>query len=418
MKRLIRFSVVSLFLLSTASVYADLAAAQILEVELKEPELVFGAEFLPDEFLVVEMGTRPGQGDLAVDEKNNVYLYDEERIKVYDKNGKAKAIISGPGQGPGEFVNVGLNFWGRHITIGPEGYVTVLDKRRDLEYYVFDPSYHYVGSVFKRPQWSENNVYIRCRVVTFKENEHVGRVYDIIERNDFELTSLSLKHVKNDREAIFAHYETNRSILKGEVKVKIPYTGTLTWGVLPGRKICYTHTREDEHYEDGNSFYIIHVYDLDSGERREFRFPFDPIPWTDEDLKRRYEREKRTQAFARERLPDRRRQELPNTYEIRGNYLRENGIKNETALFYFVVDGSIGYAFTRNVIETGGRYDKCLVHVLDLEEGRLLRKVYFPSVGTEILYIIKNGCIFEKNINDEGFPVFHRYCIDPAIYEK
>jgi hypothetical protein len=90
----------------------------------------FGDENLPSEYLLAY----PMQ--LQVNEKNDIYIFDEQKIKVYDSSGKPKCIIGGPGEGPGEFGN-SFNV----VTISPTGFITAgyTPSFHNLVYNIFNP---------------------------------------------------------------------------------------------------------------------------------------------------------------------------------------------------------------------------------------------------------------------------------------
>jgi len=61
---------------------------------------------------------------IAVNNANDIFVFDEARVKVYDENGKPKRIIGGPGEGPGEFDARSII----SICVGPTGYLTVGER--------------------------------------------------------------------------------------------------------------------------------------------------------------------------------------------------------------------------------------------------------------------------------------------------
>ena len=81
-------------------------------------ELTFGADEQNtlDDFLIV------GGWEIVVDDSNNVYVLDENRLKVFYPDGSEKVILGGPGQGPGEFLRPG------GLTISPSGFITVTNN--------------------------------------------------------------------------------------------------------------------------------------------------------------------------------------------------------------------------------------------------------------------------------------------------
>lgn len=63
--------------------------------------------------------------DFAVDDKGAIHIVDVQalEIRVFDRDGRHRYTMGGPGRGPGEFRNI----WG--ITLAPDGKLWVLDNR-------------------------------------------------------------------------------------------------------------------------------------------------------------------------------------------------------------------------------------------------------------------------------------------------
>ena len=141
--------------------------------------LTFGAEGLPDEYLIVgnqTSGSLYGMTGpiIAVDNNNNIYVLDEYKVKVYDPNGKPKAIFGGKGMGPGEFANLPLG--PERITVSPTGFVTVYNERW-FGYNVYNPQYKFVKIIFKDyyqdTKTGFQSIYINL-AFTINENEYTG----------------------------------------------------------------------------------------------------------------------------------------------------------------------------------------------------------------------------------------------------
>ena len=80
------------------------ATAQAFQKSAQQPlqnvvtlELVFGAENLPEKYLLA----RPNS--IVVAQNGDIIVADEAYLKVFNKNGAPKKFLGGPGQGPGEF---------------------------------------------------------------------------------------------------------------------------------------------------------------------------------------------------------------------------------------------------------------------------------------------------------------------------
>ena len=80
-------------------------------------EMSFGAENLPDEFILA----RPT--DLKINNDGDIFVVDEKFIKVFDPSGQPKGMIGGKGNGPGEF---GTRKAPLSFTIGHYGFISVI----------------------------------------------------------------------------------------------------------------------------------------------------------------------------------------------------------------------------------------------------------------------------------------------------
>ncbi|KPK95689.1 hypothetical protein AMJ80_04135 [bacterium SM23_31] len=116
------FIYISIFLLffnCTSDVEFQTAEIQPPLTDVLTLELSFGDEKTidKDEFLLVKPRYTVTGG------MGNMYILDEDRIKVYDEKGIPKAIIGRPGKGPGEFENP------RNPVVSEDGLLTVIDNK-------------------------------------------------------------------------------------------------------------------------------------------------------------------------------------------------------------------------------------------------------------------------------------------------
>lgn len=284
---LLFFNCGSDFEFQTAEMPPDIADALTLDQtsEMQPPltdvltfELSFGAEDLPDEYLLAMISiSLLVHYVVTVDNENNVYVFDENRLKVYDENGKPKAIIGGPGEGPGEFLPT---FFNRAMpTVGPNGYITVFNFGLNTFYNMYGPQHKFVKRVNKKPMVTGKRH--NCKVITINEDEYIGEVFENHPKGNLLTRTFSIEYSKNEEKITVASYDIATDVIyRGDHK-SLPNTGDLFWDLLPGRKVIYTHTRQDEIYTSEGNFYIIHIYDLDSGERKVFKKRFTPVTLDD-----------------------------------------------------------------------------------------------------------------------------------------
>jgi hypothetical protein len=94
--------------------YSDTDEAAIpYHTDVLTHEFTINSWDLPEEYQLVN------PTDLTVDAAGNVFICDDERIKVFDSTGRPLRIIGGPGQGPGEFQ------YSRTLAVGPQDHLAV-----------------------------------------------------------------------------------------------------------------------------------------------------------------------------------------------------------------------------------------------------------------------------------------------------
>lgn len=359
-------------------------------------ELAFGDKDLPDEFLIAA-GQRVSRYNVTVDNKNNVYVFDEMCVKIYDSGGRAKSIVGGPGQGPGEFQS------GRYPlpTVGPNGYLTVSNDAYVLNYNVYDPQYKSLKTVFRRP-FRPGSQHL-CKVIALNESEFIGETYEVNSKDDYLVTTFSLDYLKNEEKNVIASYDITTHVTYRGARMTISYIGDLFWGVLPGGKVVYTHSRVDEYYDDSGYYYIMHIIDLSSGEKKSFIHTFEPVPLSKEEIKT-------GGGYASSGV------NKDKMLKMRTDFLKKSNIKNREAIAHVFFDGNIAYVCTYTEKEINKRQTNYLFDIINLKEGSYLRSVYLPEF-TSIL-AIKNGYLYISEYSDEGFVCIEKYKIDPSVYGK
>ncbi|KPK95693.1 hypothetical protein AMJ80_04155 [bacterium SM23_31] len=352
-------------------------------------ELSFGADNVPDEFLITRL---IGKQDFTVDDEDNVYIYDEYRLKVFDKNCMAKTIIGRPGEGPGEFMSRDAL-----PTVGPQGYITVFNGMYNTFYSVFNPQHKFIYNVNRKPR--ESGPQYSCKVITIDEDEYISEVIDRHKNDNFMIGTFSLVHTKNEEKDTIASYDVPIQVIIGGDDSSLPNTGDLFWDLLPGGKVIYTHSWQDELNTPEGNFYIIHVYDLDTGERIMYKKLFTPVPM-----------EKRLLLGPRWISGGDSRAE-----KIRDDYIRNLKIKYAEALRFVFFDGPVMFAYTNTTIKKD-KYTDFLVDVIDIENEKYLKSIYLINyIGIKA---IKNGYAYMNGNNEDGFPVIEKYRIDPSVYGK
>lgn len=133
-------------------------------------ELIIGGESIEDEFALV----RPEM--IVVDDNDYVYVADENRIKVFNKDGNSVKILGRSGQGPGEFEGSFMGLW-----ISQTGYITGKDGWSF--YNIFKP---------------DNSLLEKSRLSSYKFLTTIDGL------NDYKLSSLGPIFVFNNSERIIS----------------------------------------------------------------------------------------------------------------------------------------------------------------------------------------------------------------------
>ena len=358
-----------------------------------------GADSVPSEYLIAGNSlTFPYIGVVAVDDSNNVYVGDENRIKVYDQNGKAKAIIGGPGIGPGEFrfgpssqsPQVSL------ITIGPTGYVTA--HARLYIFNVFDPKYKFINT-FSR---SDKTEYF-FKIFTLNKNEYVYANVTKEQKEHLIYKTYSICYVKNDAKTVIASYTQPTDVTNGRSEMDLEFMGFLFYDVAPKRTIMYTQSRMDEMEEDGKWYYIINTYNIDTGNRNKLKILFTPDPLP----KDVYKRIGNFAGYSGDDII---------LQKVKEEEMKKRAITHYEAFYLVYFDRYIIYIPVRTYLKKDNKITHTLLNIIDTEKGELIRSIYKHS-SLSIL-AIKNGYLYASGKNAEGYPVVDKYKIDPALYKR
>ena len=348
-------------------------------------ELEFGADNLPDEFLIVN----PWAPD--ANDSGDVFVSDESRIKVYDKDGRAKIIIGRPGQGPGEFPD--------QVTepnISPTGYLTV---NENTGFSIFSPEYNFIkragirhgismkgrySDLSKREGWPPGMM--TWGVISFDEDTHVyeGRV---------DSYNTPLIYENEDSLYIIEDYVTKLIISEGYF-VSLRIKGEVLWCVPNKDKIVYLHTDHDAYHENDVHKYRLNVFNFADYSYEHYDYEYYPVSIPDSILAKekksldRY-RDERTKRTILNAIDD---------------------IKYHPSLKKLYTDRNLIFAVTFYQ-NAAGEY---LTDVIDAGTGEKIKSVYFSLLP----YAMRNGYAYMLGTNVDGFYVIKKYKIDPAVYER
>ena len=368
-------------------------------------ELSFGDEktIEKDEFLLA----RPG--GMAVNDKEDIFVMDEGRIKVFDKNGKEKIIIGHPGQGPGEFGSSVLP------RITETGYIFAAVDNSYRAYNIFDPDYnfvecknlHYSGlreKLTEEHNWTFGTFAVFRDAYAYSPEELLftvsadERIEGKRTNSIYAIVFMKDKDVKTIYAAKFPVEKINIDTEKGR----------FYYGLLRERRVIYTFAPEHKTFENGKWFYSLFIYDLKTHEQTEIKKAYTPVAIPDSIIYRPLD------------VPDGIPEDLLNQAKEKA---KERSKKLEKLKVYpavknLITDGNFIFVFTFEYDKEKGQ----VVDIFDSATGKYIHSAYFPrwvSILTVSDYsCIKNGSIYRMKAPLDEFAIIEVYKIDPAVYRK
>ena len=383
--RFARIAVIITFVWGIASVYAQEPEPPKLFTDVLTLEMSFGDKDLQDEYLLANPNS------VAVNSRNDIYVIDERRIKVFDETGKAIVILGNPGQGPGEFTGNGL------ITINSRGYFSV-SNGGSFNYY--DDQNNFINQITQSND-SKLNKYLTdnqianpnlSKVFAFNENEYYMEFFSsrgFVENRKMMLTETSL--LINSENTIQKIESAEKYFFwRGKL---IPFMGEIKWDSLDDNRIVYTHTVKDFIRDNNNYQYVIHIWDPKTNGSTSISRIFDPVEITDSDMDEELEFYIQTDEpevinFIKKQIGN-----LNNKYP---------------AVRWLKSDGSIVFVGTSKQNES----DEYLVEVFNVEDSQ-----YVASFYSDIqIDFLKNGYAYRIKKGNDIFPTIEKYKIDPKVY--
>ncbi|MFC1554691.1 6-bladed beta-propeller [candidate division KSB1 bacterium] len=361
-------------------------------------EMSFGADelILPDEYLL----SRPQTFD--VDEDGNFIVFDEDKVKVYDKDGEPKTSFGRQGQGPGEFGSV------QSLSVNKEGYLTVVNDVSG--YNLYDPDYKYIDSKNYRsdPECSELiknysfNFMVR-EIFSLNADQRVFHFdsFKDVENNVNRVVADGLIFEDNGtfREIVlyYPEYSDNLQSIGGGSNWSIlilPNQAKILWDILPDNKIIYTNPAFDKQEIKGISSVVLHILDLETFEFSQIIHEYTPV-----EIKESLNTGNYTESS-----------------EERIKRTSEN-LKYFNPLHELLTDDNFIFLVPLKFYMFGFKIDvkkDFPIEVIDAETGKQLCTANFPFIPS----IIKNGYAYRRNRDPEGFSIIERYRIDPKVYGK
>ncbi len=366
-------------------------------------ELTFGDENLPDEYLLAS------PGGVAVSDKGEIYVIDEDYIKMYNSQGQPVRMSAGKGQGPGE-LEYGINPY-----ITNTGLLTVRDRygsnvfRGDLSVVLKEntSTTETHKNILEKYGWESGRMY---RSIYLSENERIllyigGENY----RNTKDAIQYNIVILDKDGELIeVAKYPVEHSYRtvtgsagsSAMIGFSMWYLSRFIFSYSENGTIVYIQTGHETTLEDGRSFYNLSAYDIDSGIIKE--------------ISNQYEKtELREDVFSMwDRNVEYNSRVFPNLKEfVDGLYDIARKAKYYASIQNLLTDNEFVFVFTYKQNEK----DEVFVDVLNIESGEYVSSVYFSGIPA----IIKNGyAYYQVRGTDESFPKIEKFRISPEVYGR
>ncbi|KPK96175.1 hypothetical protein AMJ80_01485 [bacterium SM23_31] len=323
---------------------------------------------------------------MAVDNNGDIFVLDEERVKVFDKSGKPKIIIGRPGIGPGEF-EIELS-----ISVSHTGYLNVFGAR---QFNTFSPEYKFIKgyrhtieppykiirqmNLFGSPYYVEN-IDEKTRLYVYLALES-KKNFDIIILE----TPDSIYTIEN-------YPQTTPTDIPASYYY-IHELGELYFGTLSGNRFVYSHSGHDVLDDGQNLAYVLNIINLENGNTSTIKHAYTPVVNT-QPSRRYYEN----------------KDDAKETLKIFDKRFKD--VKYFPPLKAIKTDGKFIFAFTWAT----GDSSEVFTDIIDADTEEYLGSAYFPFIPR----VIKNGYAYKFNDwwANNDFPLVEKYSIDPAVYGK
>lgn len=361
-------------------------------------ELSFGAENVPEDYMLVDPGFRA----LEVNPDGDILVADENWIKVFDSSGNPKALFGGEGDGPGEFRRA------RDLYMNPNGYFTVFGGLFGATANYFRPDFSYIERVnymshqpFRHILEAEELRADRPEAVFCLGEEE--RLYIIggqdVDREKRDHRDVFLIHETTDSLYVVAHHAQTDGIIGGGMYMSA--LGKLLVAPLPGNRAVYLHTFHDSRWGPDEYAYTLTIIDLNTYERTLITHPFKPsdFTWVPFNPSEEYRQQNPEQW--------KRMQDM--------NVRAEKTIAERqfmVPVFRLETDDQYIFAFT----STSNDSNEVQVDVFDANAGQYVCSAYFPAS----LVRIRNGYLhmFNQFRAEDDYPRVEKYRIDPKVYGR
>lgn len=357
--------------------------------------LSFGADktALPKEYLL------SFPLSISVDENQNIYVLDENRIKVYDQNGKPFSIIGGPGQNPGEFENP------ENMTMSKSGYISVTGYNSNS---VFNKEHRFLyrrtmrGKRFISEYVRRNNYYSANYLKSYAVNDSTQitqYIFFTAPKNDILYFPHLLVYETPDTTCELLSQEIKLSVVMDNSLAPIPNQPPLIWAILGDNVVVYTDPLKNMPQIGSDCQYYLYLFSPDNFQKKEIRHPYSPAAIPDS-IKQNY-----WKRYAKQfELYPPSEKVKSKTAEILGE------LKYEPIIEDIFTDLDRIFVFTSAI----NKKDEILTDIFNADTGQYIQSAYFPVYP----FIIKDGYLYTAGKNKDNYHVIEKYKIDPKVYGK
>jgi len=386
-------------------------------------EREIGVTGIPDEYLIV---WRNFKFDVALN--GDIYIFDEYKVKIFDRNGKPKAIFGQRGQGPGDFEG-DIRRDDFKIDISPKGFLTIceyqflnvfspLNRLLKKERYYNIPGMELFGLSASSFSPASINLY---SIIALNEKEMIIEGDNAYYTNRKGPYKERIVYVKDGAVTTIAEYdlvnflpyfESERSYTRSSLMG----LGFLLFTVLPDNRILYTHTYHDAKILSKQGIITIHLSSLDGTLKKDFDVTYELMD------------------FDKAQIEDLKNSRSPQQREVHKLLLKYAQERKYQAINMgngdiLMVDGEtlfIGISPSR--YENKQLFE--VYKVINLQTCKVIGEVDFlhPKGGSSFSsdFLIRNGNLYlayrpydRPSIRaDNPFPSIRIYRIDPQVYGK
>ena len=358
-------------------------------------EISFGTDFTDEDFLLVN------PHGLYVTNDDDIIVFDELKMKIYDAGGLPKSIVGREGEGPGEFT-------GFNVIRGNEnGYVTVFSQTTN-SYSVFSPELEFIKKInlmINSPykNYLENlnyNLGFPRNITAFNENEVLFQIEtESIEKSQDNEKYVFLFHYNGNELTKIANYSMPNAIKGGSFSHKSDELGSFSMALLPDNRIAYTHSFHESTLSGDTGEYIINILSLDDFSNQPITKDYDPVllEYSDETL------------LMWKNLADDVPSQAKNYELLKENVIAEyNEREFKSPVQKILADRNLIYVFTYKLSESGQIY----TDLFDSSTLEYTGTALFPFVPNQI----QNSFAYRLTKDENEFEIVEKYTVNQKIY--